>query len=499
MQLRSTIRSCLLYFSCCSYLSLALVESTWFMAPAKAQEVTLPSSPSVESTALKFDNLISKASQQGSVRVIVGLKVNFLPEASLSGSTAVTQRTAISQAQVVVLNKLSAYGPTNITEFKTIPYFAATLNAQALSVLKSDPNVISIQEDVAVPPTLAESTAVVKANNAWASGFTGAGQTVAILDTGVDSSHPFLSGKVVSEACYGTTDSSSQFTTLCPNGQDTQIGTGAGVNCPTSIFGCNHGTHVAGIAAGKGASFSGVARDANIIAIQVFSKSNSISDCDNSVPCVRTYTSDLMEGLERVYALRSSFNIAAVNMSLGGGKFTTNCDAEPLKAIIDNLRSAGIVTVIASGNGDGQDHNGDGKVDGYTDALGYPACISSAISVGSTGDGSNNAALDVVSSFSNSASFLSLLAPGESINSSVPGGSFSDEAGTSMAAPHVAGAWAIYKQKNPSATVADALAAFQSTGTSITDSRNGITKPRINVTITPFSTVTPIIEFLLFD
>ena len=479
MRLKSSIRSYLSYFSCFSYLSLAFVGSTLFIAPAKAQ-VVVPSGSSAQSSASGLDDLISQAKSQGSVRVIVGLKVTFKPEGSLVSAAANTQRVQVALAQNTVLSNLAAYAPTDITKFQTIPYFAANLNAQALQALSSNPNVISIQEDVPVPPTLAESTSVVKANNAWASGFTGAGQTVAILDTGVASSHSFLSGKVVSEACYSSNDPNYQSTTVCPNGAEQQTGTGAGVNCPTNISGCDHGTHVAGIAAGRGPNFSGVAKDANIIAIQVFSRFDSAQYCGAAAPCVLSYTSDQIAGLERVYALRTSFNIAAVNMSLGGGQFTSNCDGNnpSVKAIIDNLRSANIATVIASGN------------NGFTNALSSPACISSAISVGSTGDGSNGATLEGVSSFSNSASFLSLLAPGASINSSIPGGGFSNFQGTSMATPHVAGDWAVFKQKNPSATVADVLTIFQNTGVAVTDSRNNITKSRINVFTTLGGTIT---------
>lgn len=70
-----------------------------------------------------------------------------------------------------------------------------------------------------------------------------------------------------------------------------------------------------------------------------------------------------------------------------------------------------------------------------------------------------------------SASFLSLLAPGESINSSVPGGGFAFFNGTSMAAPHVAGAWALLKQQTPSASVNTLLSNLQSTGLGVTDTR----------------------------
>jgi hypothetical protein len=165
----------------------------------------------------------------------------------------------------------------------------------------------------------------------------------------------------------------------------------------------------------------------------------------------------------------NSYQIASVNISIGGGRFTSNCDSDfskapyDLKTPIDNLRAAGIATVIASGN------------ESYTNAISFPACISSAVSVGSTTKS------DIVSSFSNSASFLDLLAPGSSIYSSVPGGGYEYLNGTSMAAPHVAGAWAVLKQAKPAAGVAEVLNALKSTGKAVTDTRNGITKPRIQV------------------
>ena len=90
---------------------------------------------------------------------------------------------------------------------------------------------------------------------------------------------------------------------------------------------------------------------------------------------------------------------------------------------------------------------------------------------------------DEVSDFSNVSPLLSLLAPGSSILSLVPGGSFDIFDGTSMAAPHVAGAWAILKQLTPNATVDQLLVQLQQTGVPITDTRygTGLTKPRINV------------------
>lgn len=417
-----------------------------------------------------FKRLITKAAEAGSVRVIVGLNTAFTPEGSFSASEAQSQHLRISQAQDALLSRLTAFRVRSTKKFPFIPYLAMEIDADGLKYMETSPEVSSLQEDMPLPPSSAESVPLIGAPAAWAAGYTGAGATVAILDTGVDGSHPFLSGRVVSEACYSTTGSAS--TSVCPGGVSQTTGPGSGVNCSTSISGCNHGTHVAGIAAGKGSGFSGVAKDASIIAIQVFSRFASQDDCGSTpAPCVRTYQSDYILGLQRVQALNGSFNIAAANMSLGGGRYFSNCDSAEAatKAAIDNLRSIGIATVISAGNS------------GYTDSLGAPGCISTAVSVGSTDDGSSGTTADGVSSFSNSASFLNVLAPGRWINSSIPGGGFSNFQGTSMAAPHVTGAWAVLKSKAPTASVDQILSALTTTGKPIADSRNGITKPRIKV------------------
>jgi subtilisin family serine protease len=317
-------------------------------------------------------------------------------------------------------------------------------------------------------------------------GYSGAGQTIAILDSGVDKTHPFLAGKVVSEACFSSNNASDGATSVCPGGVTQSTAAGSAMpyagNCPAG--GCAHGTVVAGIAAGSNASFSGIAKDATLIAIQVFSRFDSVVNCGSSTPCVLTYTSDQIMALQQVYALRNTYHIAAVNMSVGAGQYSSQstCDSEnaSIKAIIDTLRSVNIPTVAASGN------------DGYTSSMAAPACLSSAISVGATFDVtgySNNCAgnnlsissIDAILCESDSASFLNLLAPGAEITSSIPGGAYQAWYGTSMAAPQVAGAWAIMKQRNASLPITTGLNALSSTGVPITDPRNGIVKPRIQI------------------
>jgi subtilisin family serine protease len=417
----------------------------------------------------QLDSLIAKAQAKGQVPVILRLSMGFKTEGNLSGPEVIAQRNAIADAGAAVIQSLAGMNATNVKKYQYVPYLAVTVNATALQALAKNPMVIEISEDVAIPPVLAESTGVVGANAAWGLGYDGSGWAVAVLDTGVDKNHNFLSGKVISEACYSTNGGGS--TSLCPGRAASSTATDSGLNCPLSTYGCDHGTHVAGIVAGKdytpnSPGYNGVANGADIIAIQVFSKFVGVNCTGLGLPspCALSFSSDQMLGLERVYTLRTTINIAAANMSLGGGQYTSNCDGDSLKASIDNLRIADIATVIASGNSS------------YTTAMGAPACVSTAISVGATCDsaaaGFGCAVVDDIPDYANIAPFISLLAPGSLISSSTPGvNTFQSWHGTSMAAPHVAGAWALMKQRDPGATVSTILAALQDTGTSIDDQR----------------------------
>jgi subtilisin family serine protease len=467
-------------------LALVVVSSGWG-APARADDVT-PPRPSAPEHDQQFDALRAKVIGGGQLPVIVGVRAAFTPEGALAGPQAVqVQRAQIAQAQREVRNALAGVNATHIRAFEYIPYMALHVDAAALDALQRSPWVKSIAEDMPIPAALAESTVLIGAAGAggvWAKGFTGAGWTVAILDTGVESSHPFLSGKVVAEACFSTNYSDGTYTssTVCPNGSTSMTGTTAGRPCnvanPDPGDDCDHGTHVAGIAAGKdpgGPGFSGVAPDAAIIAVQVFSRFDSAPGC-SALPCYLTWSSDQVAGLNFVYGLRTTFNIASANMSIGGGgPYSSPCDGSPggdggRKAVIDLLRSVGIATTISAGN------------NGFTNGLSSPACISTAVSVGSSKDGSSGATpVDTVSNFSNSASYLSLLAPGQWIESSIPGSAYALYQGTSMAAPHVAGAWAVLRQAAPGASVADTLAMLQNLGVSITDTRNSLVKKRIQL------------------
>src|SRR5262249_54259261 len=229
--------------------------------------------------------------------------------------------------------------------------------------------------------------------------------------------------------CFSGGDA-ADFATLCPNGQATQTGGNAGQNCGLSD--CLHGTHVAGIAAGNRASgvpLNGVAKSADIFASQVFSRRIS----DNALVA---FDSDILASLNDLLARINNNEfaprkIAAINLSLGDSGFLVsgNCDssarAAPFKSAIDALRTAGTATVIAAGN------------DSQIILTSFPGCISSAVTVSATTKS------DVVASFANVSDVVDLFAPGVSIVSSVPPTpNFLALSGTSMATPHVTGAFA---------------------------------------------------------
>ena len=352
------------------------------------------------------------------------------------------------------------------------------LDAAGLAALESaSPDIVQVVDDAILRPTLADSVPLIQGDQVWAAGYTGLGTTIAVLDSGVDSTHPFLAGKTVEEACYSS-NVAGVSQSVCPSGLPSQLGPGSAVPC--ALPECLHGTHVAGIAAGKGSgavSFSGVAPDAQLMAVQVFSKITSAVSCGGTAPCMGAFTSDIIAGLERVYALAPALNVVSVNMSLGGSVFSSPCDSQPYKPAIDNLRSIGVATVIAAGN------------NSSTFGVSSPGCISSAVSVGST-DKANR-----ISWFSNIAPFVSLLAPGEAITSSIPGGGFQALSGTSMATPHVAGTWGLLREAVPTASVGTILNALRQTGLPIADTRSGgtVTVPRISV-FEALSTLAPVVN-----
>jgi hypothetical protein len=316
--------------------------------------------------------------------------------------------------------------------------------------LQDRDGVSSITREAWLEPMLAVSTTTVGAARVAADGLDGRGHAVAVIDTGIDTSHPALREAVVAEACFSRGNSGPG----CPNGGSQQLGRGAGVPCAQDASNCRHGTHVAGIVGARpvGAEAAGVAPGADLVAVQVFDPSGSWAS-----------TADVVLALDWVLSVAADHRIAAVNLSLGIGSYGGACDADwkEMSTAVKRLTQAGITTVAATGNG------------GLDGAISAPACLADVIAVGAT------TSTDRLASFSNISTTTDLLAPGEAVRAPVTGGGYAKLSGTSMAAPHVAGAVAILRQLAPEATPAQLGRALRQTGTQVTTPVGN--RPRLDI------------------
>jgi len=249
----------------------------------------------------------------------------------------------------------------------------------------------------------------INADKVWTTlGDTGSGVTVAVLDTGIDSTHQEFgsSGGSIDGQCFATTAKD------CGNGFLDDNG---------------HGTHVSGIITADGviASAEGVAPGANIWMAKV---------CDGSGSC---YTSDIVAAIQDVVTNKRA-EVMSISLG-GGGTRNSNCDSDYLASQINWAYNNGVVAVVAAGN------SGNSTVSS-------PACASKAIAVAAVDRSDNRASF---SSYGNALKDHGVAAPGVSIYSTLPGNSYASWSGTSMATPHVSAAIALMLWKNPSLTPAN--------------------------------------------
>jgi hypothetical protein len=458
-----------------------LIAAAAAISPVQAAGSS-PAIPAATASKLESSPKLSKLWADPSARtsVIVRFDMPAVAPASSFSSPAeadAAQTSAIHAVQDKIL--ASAFGSVLagpaadahvLKRMSFSPMFAINASASEIEALAANPLVTLVQADRVSKPMLDNALPVIGMPAAYTAGATGTGWSVAVLDTGARRTHKFLNAHITHAACFSTTNPDAGQTSLCPGGANaTTIDSGA--NCPVSLAGCEHGSHVSGIAAGLNANrlagepLNGAARDGRLISIQVFTRvaqaqcgANATADCTSSVG------SDQILALEHVFSLRNTVQIAAANMSLGSDEgFAAACDNDPLKPIIDQLRAAGIATVIAAGN------------ESRDAAVGSPSCITSAITVAATDN------QDVRAPFSNWGNQIDLVAPGVDIISSVitSDSAFAPSSGTSMATPMVAGVFAAIKTVRPNATVDQIETALKNTGTGITAA--GVTKPRINV------------------
>lgn len=374
------------------------------------------------------------------------------------GDKPAAQAVQVALARQSVLQAAPAGDIRLLYTFHTLPGFVGQVTPAGLDALQRHPDVLAVSADRPVEAALAQSAALLRANAVWQElGFTGAGVAVAVLDTGIDSSHPDLAPAVVAQHCFNQ------------NGACPPDGLAESDNAPDEN---GHGTHVASIIAGRGqVAPKGIAPEANLVAVRVLDAAGN------------GYTSDVLAALDWVVAHGPEFNIKVVNMSFGGGAYSGVCDsvdasAALYTAAVAQARAAGMVVFAASGNS------------GLTGQMLMPACISGVVSVGGTYDAdlgqfiaggcSEQALTDRVICSSNSSTALDVLAPGALITAAAAGGGQANRTGTSMATAHASGVAALMWQANPLLNPDGLETALKETGVPITDGRTGQITPRID-------------------
>jgi subtilisin family serine protease len=426
-----------------------------------------------------IDDLLRATEDGRSVEVIVKLRQADAIMRSNATSSVSVQRRRITEAVQALEPKLHDMGLDVETSFATLPYVSTTVDrAQMVRLLErgevADVFINTTERKSQFTTTrpnrfertqLASSVPSIDITDAWAKGFDGSNTTIAVIDGGFRTTHPMFAGKVVAEACFSDNAPTFDTYTRCPSGATPEIAAGAASNCPAGSDRCDHGTHVASIAAGNDGTNFGVARGAKLLLIDVFAEVRNTTDCSpDPSPCELTDRVSVLKALDHVNQVAAQYNIVAVNLSLGGASVESACDTDPRREVIDMLRAKGIATAAATGNG------------GLTGKINAPACISSAVAVGATNDAV------AVASTSNVSVNADLMAPGVSIRAaSGQDNGFKTLSGTSMATPHVAGAFAVLRAAMPTKTIDDIEQALKATGLKTTRADSNLAIPKIQV------------------
>jgi len=339
-------------------------------------------------------------------------------------------------------------------EYSAIGGFAAEVDIEDLENLREKFDGAVFVDDREYSITLDLSIPLIGADDSWllnsaGSNLSGAFQTICVLDTGVNYTHPALGG------CYGNNDPDSSCKVL--GGYD-YIGDD---DDPMDDNG--HGTHVAGIVSSNDSTYRGVAPDSKIIAMKVLDSGGSSES-----------GSDILAAIDWCVANASKFNISVISMSFGdNGTHNSYCADVPWDNAVNSAVAAGIPVVISAGNCDKPGQSS------CTTGVAFPACIENATRVGAVNDA------DAISYMRGA--LFQLMAPGVSIlSANYLTIGFSTKSGTSMAAPHVSGAIALLKQhlelSGQSKSVDEIEDILNDTGKLLDDSGgSGYNFSRINV------------------
>ncbi|HDZ61236.1 MAG TPA: hypothetical protein ENH46_06010, partial [Candidatus Pacearchaeota archaeon] len=388
--------------------------------------ITLILFVSSSSRANKISEEVYKNLGDGKVRVIVGLK-EPAPEKGFFFKTQKTPSEINSEKEEIRNKIISQVKEENLKHiFKES--IAIEVSEKELNALGGNPNVKSIKIDRVMKAFLQDSVPLINASTLWPKqisgiNITGIDEAICVIDTGINNTHPDLQGRVVAEYCYCSA-TEGEDTYCCLNNQSENF---------NAADNNGHGTHVAGIAAASG-GIKGVAISSGIVAIKVLNSSGS------------GFSSDIQAAIDWCVDNSSIYNISVISMSLGGGQYNDYCNNDSLAPSINSAVAKNISVIVATGNTNG-------AYPSATAGIASPACIKNSTRVTATDKN------DLIASYAFRHINFSdtLTAPGSNINSTeylnapicseiACSGLYAVASGTSMAAPHVAGAFALVRQ-----------------------------------------------------
>ena len=374
---------------------------------------------------------------------IVLLDAGAAPAEARAGKAGERRAMAGSRAIAAQSRVLSAVpGLEVLHRYANLPILhVRALDEAAARSLVGHAAVVRVELEVAYAHQLLESLPLVRQGDAKEHGQLGAGTTIAIVDGPVDRAAAAF-GPCAEPGAVGSPG--------CKLAAVVRFAPGAGAALSRA-----HATNVAAIALG-------VAPGARIAALDVFSGPTA-------------FAGEILAAIDWAIEHQAELGIAALNLSLGAGEHTAPCADDAMSVAIAWARMAGIVTTAAAGN------------DGRPSAIASPACAPAAVSVGAVYDSNvgrvsfgscidEESAADRVACFSNAAPWLTLLAPGAMVTA---GGS--TMAGTSQAAPFVAGAAAVLRAAFPAETSSEIVQRLRKSGALVTDRRTGLLLPRLDL------------------